>query len=694
MKFKSVYIALIFFIPMSMVFSQSKWTNRWMSVGSLNNWFSEAGCEIEEGYETAQQSGWQWPAQFRYQDVQAWKGMWLGVKNYTEPDGVSRPFKVVHVGPRVDGTGEVFPVAFKMISKFEPSAVTADGVVTYGKYVEVDEVDPNLPADRMLYNEVNTQIGVTIKRKIFQFSQQYHDNYIVVEYTFVNTGNTDADPDIEMPGVTLNDFYAYFQYRLSMTREVRNLFGNSSGWGVQTMLDTRGDGKVDPDNPDNLRFHYAWMGKYISFTSWDNIGGPIFRPDAGFGAVISKADTVGRLGAPQFAGMLTAYADRSAAEKVDDPSQPSTTDWISSDDDINRGNSTYNDTKMSAEYTLMSKGHAPIRHAQYIEGDNPLSVLEPKNDPSRGSASNAGYSAANGYGPYTLAPGDSIRIVIIEASAGLDRDACINIGKQFKEGKISVAQKNQQVFTGKDFLFQTFQRAKANFDSDWGIPQPPYPPRDFAVQSSGGKVELTWDVYDGGPEIAGFEIYRSISEDTTGYEKATPYTKYKLAARLDADARNFQDTALVTNMDYYYYIVSIGRPENNHQGGGTPAGALKSGRFYTQTYEPAKKLAPGKNKLNNVRVVPNPFIINADGPLDQGVDNKLVFKNLTGSCTIRIFTEYGELINTIEHTDGSGDQEWYSTTSSNQFVVSGVYIAHIQDHATGEAQIVKFVIIR
>jgi hypothetical protein len=693
MKFRSAYIALIIFIPVTLTFSQSKWSNKWMSVGSMHNWFSEAGCEIEEGLEGEQQSGWQWPAQYRYQDVQAWKGMWMGVKDFTEPDGVFRSYKVVHVGPRVDGTGEVFPVAFKTISKFEPSAVTADGIATYGKYVEVDEVDPALPYDRMLYNEVNTQLGVTLKRKIFQFSQAYHDNYIVIEYTFVNTGNTDADPEIERPGITLKDFYAYFQYRLSMTREVRYLFGNSAGWGVQTMIDARGDGRTDNDNQNNLRFQYAWMGKYTNFTTWDNIGGPIFR-QATEGNVIVKADSIGRLGAPQFAGMLTAYADKSSAEKVDDPMQPSTTDWISSDDNINRGNSTYDNTKMALEYALMSKGHTPVRHAEYIEGENPLTVLEPKNDPSRNSASGAGYSAANGYGPYTLAPGDSIRIVIIEGTAGLSRDACINIGKQYKDGKITVAQKNQQVFTGKDSLFQTFNRAKANFDSNWGIPQPPFPPKDFSVKSSGGKIELSWDIYGEGPEITGFEIYRSPSEDTTGYQKATPYTKYKLAASLGPDAREFQDTSLVTNLDYYYYIVAVGRPEDNNRVGNTPAGALRSSRFYTQTYEPVNKLAPGKPNLSKIRVVPNPFILDAAGSLSQGVENKIVFKNLTGNCTIKIFTEYGELINTIEHTDGSGDQEWYSTTSSNQFVVSGVYIAYIQDHTTGETAIAKFVIIR
>ncbi|MDZ7332850.1 MAG: fibronectin, partial [candidate division KSB1 bacterium] len=76
-------------------------------------------------------------------------------------------------------------------------------------------------------------------------------------------------------------------------------------------------------------------------------------------------------------------------------------------------------------------------------------------------------------------------------------------------------------------------------------------------------------------------------------------------------------------------------------------------------------------------------------------------------CTIKIFTERGDLIYTIEHTDGSGDAEWNSITSSRQVVVSGVYIAHFEvtedyyDSQTGEllfkkgdSAIRKFVIIR
>ena len=70
-----------------------------------------------------------------------------------------------------------------------------------------------------------------------------------------------------------------------------------------------------------------------------------------------------------------------------------------------------------------------------------------------------------------------------------------------------------------------------------------------------------------------------------------------------------------------------------------------------------------------------------------------MFYNIPGECTIRIYTERGDLIKTITHTDGSGDEEWKSITSSRQVVTSGLYIAQIET-PSGESTIQKFMIIR
>ena len=77
-----------------------------------------------------------------------------------------------------------------------------------------------------------------------------------------------------------------------------------------------------------------------------------------------------------------------------------------------------------------------------------------------------------------------------------------------------------------------------------------------------------------------------------------------------------------------------------------------------------------------------------------------MFYNIPPFCTIKIYTERGDLIQTIEHTDGSGDEAWTSITSSRQVVVSGLYIAYFEvtedagAFKKGDNIIKKFIIIR
>jgi len=79
---------------------------------------------------------------------------------------------------------------------------------------------------------------------------------------------------------------------------------------------------------------------------------------------------------------------------------------------------------------------------------------------------------------------------------------------------------------------------------------------------------------------------------------------------------------------------------------------------------------------------------------------------LPPQCVIRIFTEKGDLIRTIDHTNGSGDELWNSLTSSEQIPVSGLYIAYfevtedVRDDSgniiltKGESTFKKFIVIR
>jgi len=672
-RFASLFITLFLLISSA---AQAQFATKWMAVGSLQSWYSNMGCEIEEGRVKVQQDGLQWPAIYPYQDMEAAKGLWIGVKNYTDAEGRFYPAKVVHVGPRVSGVGEFFPLEFKTISRFDPPKVFVDGNLSYSKPNDNDAVDPALKADRMIYNVVNTSIGLTMTRKILAFSQQYNDNYIIYDYTFTNTGNIDADPQIELPNQTLDSLYIFFQYRYAVCAQTRYVFGNATGWGINTMNDARGDGlnpstTFFPGNKDNdIRAQYSWHGKYPPFTKYDNIGGPIWEPDP-YGYV-DKFDTTGRLGAAQFVGVVTIHADRSATDTTDDPNQPSTTMYVGSDDPLNSQNDQYNIPKMQNEYAWMASGHMSPRHADKVG---------PGGDPALGTT--GGYSIANGYGPYRLGPGQSIHIVMAEAAAGLDREACIEIGRAYKaSGGNNTAPitykgvqktKNEWVYTGRDSLFQTFRRAIANYNSGYNIPQPPLPPSSFNVTSGGDRITLTWDIPND-PTLRGFRIYRAVARyDST----------YHLIYEAQPTQNSYRDTSVVRGVAHYYYIVSVGD------------GGLVSGRYYTQSYDPAYLLRPPGSSLDAIRVVPNPYNIAADPNrlLYPNEPNKIGFLNIPGECTIKIYTELGELIKTIEHTNGSGDEYWDLTTSYNQIIVSGVYIVVIET-PNGERAIRKFVVIR
>ena len=54
-----------------------------------------------------------------------------------------------------------------------------------------------------------------------------------------------------------------------------------------------------------------------------------------------------------------------------------------------------------------------------------------------------------------------------------------------------------------------------------------------------------------------------------------------------------------------------------------------------------------------------------------------MFLNIPPQCKIKIYTERGDLIKTINHDDGSGDEAWDSVTSTRQLIASGIYLANI-----------------
>jgi hypothetical protein len=260
--------------------------------------------------------------------------------------------------------------------------------------------------------------------------------------------------------------------------------------------------------------------------------------------------------------------------------------------------------------------------------------------------------------------------------------------------------KDRWIYTGRDSIMLTFSRAKRNYDLNYGIPQPPLPPPFFNVSSGGDRISLQWDPSpsEANPGFGGYKIFRAVGRsDTTYFEIAT----------LSAGKTSYDDVTPQRGFSYYYYISAFSDGSNNASGGPNPKGQLLSSRFYTRTNQPAYLRRKAGESMAGIRIVPNPYSIASPGLQYPGEADKIMFLNIPGHCTIRIFTENGDLINTISHENGSGDQAWNSITASRQVVVSGVYVVHFEvtqdqiDQTTGALQFKKgdtgyqkFIVIR
>ncbi|MCE1189784.1 MAG: hypothetical protein LWX56_11665 [Ignavibacteria bacterium] len=690
--FSIAVLICIIALSSSSVFAQSSIT--WMSAGSLHNWYSNIGCEIEEGGPVKdQQCGLRWPAMYDYQDIQAWKGLWIGASNFKDSKGRTWNAKVVHIGPRVTGANEFYPVKFYTKSKFAKPSIVVDDQASEreANAIQIDSVDPNMAWDREIYTECNTQLGLTMVRRIFQFSNPNHENYIVNEYTFTNTGKADpADPTkVTYPGQTLDGLRFFFQYRMASNRQTRNVIGNPTGWGKNTNCDARADGNKTnvllPANwekgvsgEDTLRCQFSWHGKFNEFADYDNIGGPIWKYASL--SSLTAGDTVGRLGSANFAGILTVHVDKSGVDKSDDRNQPSTTTTFDSDDDLMRNNSADNEGQNISEYALMSKGH----DKRHLEKMGETNLEAPSKNAYFGSG---GMSFANGYGPFKLAFGESMKIVFVEAVDGMRRDSCISVGHAYKLGQISKEAKNREVMKSKNKLMYTFKRALDNYYSGWQNGKSLMPPRELIVTGLGDKIDVRWTLYnESDPDIKGFKVYRALSRfDST----------YYLMATLPASARSYSDNTAPRGMSAYYYVVSVGAPVAKNDALMISGDSLVSHWNYSITADPTTLKRPPGSTLSQIRVVPNPYNVASADILHFGErKDRIYFYDIPGKCTIRIYTEYGELIKTIQHTNNTGDEPWDCNTSSNQIVVSGLYIAVVTDNTTGASRIVKFVVIR
>ncbi len=316
-----------------------------------------------------------------------------------------------------------------------------------------------------------------------------------------------------------------------------------------------------------------------------------------------------------------------------------------------------------------------------------------------------------GIGPYDIAPGDSVELIRVVALGEMDRNVS-------ELGGLDATQ---------NYLQQGLANLKANWEAaleivdgfmrtgNWNEGITAYPPptvADAPFTSSEDELEvqlfvdtdvgtqgfeLTWnavpanyvDPVKGSNDFAGYKVYHSESRIEGPWTEAADIPRAEAEA-LTAGGKVTYRLSAKPGIPYRHWVTSY------------DSDGLESG-FTAYTYHAqAAKPAPS-NDLSQVLVVPNPYR-QVSGLTDPSEEKRISFLNIPGVCTINIYTVAGDLVRTIDHNDGFGEEAWgsslhgdYLLTRFFQNVQPGVYIYHIESHVSGhegESRTGKFLIIK
>jgi hypothetical protein len=711
-------------------------------------------------------------------------GTLVGHRNWTDTLGNFWPFHVTgHCAHELNLDENVYQFnvpdeggySIRRFLRFPPTEIIVDNQHCERPWGSLgDQVNPSRiwgSADMMVEMHYRLSNGMDVCQRNLAWSQPLLDDGVIWDLTFVNTGNTDGDSLIELPGQTL-DSVVILKHFQSMPNAGLYPFGSWAG--VTEDDNTR---LSYPQDHDSLRISYVALARKAGHTH-DSYGD---KCEVDWGGNRSLEDGCGWTGhailfAPKNTQVPQSHpiADVAASNDPAQPSMYSTIEGGVGVSDIRNLEDTadhrqpykrmrmgihgYDDTNVAEcqnvydmrnlydVYDTTAMG-APTYYDQPQDRMGELNINRGQIFPR--SWSYYPFSVENKFsiGPYNMEFGDTLRFVYAVVAGAVHRKTTYIISQMRENGNArnyewlagmdsaTIRQEYQrrdpvaelygdQVFmngglneiatdyvisTGKDSLFtngMAFQRA---FNMNYNVPASPNPPSRFEVSSRPEMIDIAWSYepgYEPSPsELAGFKIYRAYGGTEYVLSAGTVTGDWQVVDSVGPGVRSFADTmGVVRGFDYYYCITAVG---TNGRESGMWLTMTRTPFAARLTDYPVFKISPTGDtipSLDSVVVVPNPLNINSavqSGGKFGEDENKITFRKLPGECTIRIFTESGELIKTIEHDDGSGTAlwqtnetgGWYTTTVNNQRPASGIYIAHIQD-SEGNWVTRKFIIIR
>ena len=574
---------------------------KWLRITELQAPFRDIGAEYEGIFTQGNTNYFTWPAQYGIdlitgdQNVARAKGLWIGCRSFDDPvEKKLKTVKVIGSGPRdfADRPNQIFPTELKLIGRTPHPIVIVDDqpalLMETANYDALDSLDENLPGDRMVLVRFNTSMGVSVTKKVMVFDHPDHGTYYVHDYVFKNTGIYNGAGDVHPQ--TLQDVWFYFNYRYAFAGVSSTAFGSTWGafesqWGESTLNHAFGENPNDAEFADPASPFYQLRGFYSWYGPSNRSVRPTYAED--WGAPNVNEDGV--LGSAKYAGCVTLHADTDPGDPTDDHFQPRTTWFLGSDINIVSASvSQYDESFMADRYAAMTEGHPDLQHDELVGDTYPTLYIDPRRQTGGGT------SQGQGYGPYNLAPGESIHIVFAEGVSGISWEKGREVGHNWLQWRNNISQpplvmpdgssttdfnlyKRRWVETGRDSMLQTLRNAKRNFASGYTLPMPPPPPQQFTVTSGGDRIQLAWaNNATAHPNFDGYVIYRtegSVMTWRTVYKKIFECNRSSVV-------HSFDDVTAVRGFDYYYYIQSKDDGSTNDL---EPGVSLSSSMFWTMT---------------------------------------------------------------------------------------------------------------
>ena len=572
-------------------------------------------------------------------------------------------------------------------------------------FVESETFEPLLP-EEMNYIKFETSTGITIKQRSMSWSFPGYDDFIIYDYVLTNTG------DIAIPSVnrvinyqqTLNEVWFVFHSGLqSSTKGVINFHYNSD------FLSSTAPGGSFGWHPGSGYTDYyqveddALDGNGLLYFSRDFNGGREPVPWDQYGLKANwqtllrvEPDWLPELQDPAAFGFAFVYRTPPTGGNMD-PFEADPNFFNIYSDEAEKFNGKTVDFEGFGLNTF-----SPSDIYQF--------ATHSKRPPNNGNLYNW-YTGS--FGPYTMAPGDSIRIIIAEVAGVMDLREVIKGDPNFWYPDSSIAAIRKNVKALRDAVRWGIGSKVNGIDLAADVPESPPAPNCSASNASIGSdtaiISIKWDklseskmirdasgeiFFNGSTDVSGYRIYRGKDRRGIWTEiKDVPRSQFSDYWKEDLQQYEFFDRDLQFGFEYYYYVEAYNStPRPWTSANGTLVENLPELVSADVNKTPLTGARPGPVSVSegwDVFVAPNPYVEgDPQRSFGEPTPRKIEFRKLPEKATIKIYSLSGDLIRTLNHEPDvygnlSGSIAWDQRSDAGLLVAPGLYIYVVQSETEG-----------